>query len=155
LWKDYSISAGYKKEVDKKIDRMEDYKNIQSAVNMVLNVQSFIKKKSTQRNPEKKRESFVRIITMLESAIVRSSILYSDIEIDMAKYDEKFYEVIDYLFLSNYGQECYELISFYLWERMDENGQPLALIDTHGNEINMQSPYDLWDLMIKVNPKIK
>jgi hypothetical protein len=38
---------------------------------------------------------------------------------------------------------------------MDENGQPLALIDTQGNEINMQNPYDLWDLMIKVNPKIK
>jgi len=135
---------------------MEDYKNIQSAVNSVLNVQSFVKKKSTsQRAPEKKREAFVRIITMLEAAIVRSNIMFSDIEIDMAKYDEKFYEVIDYLLLTSYGLPCYELISFYLWERMDENGQPLALIDTQGNEINMQNPYDLWDLMIKINPKIK
>ena len=135
---------------------MEDYKNIQSAVNSVLNVQSFVKKKAEQkRSPEKKRDSFVRIITMLESAIIRSNIMFSDIEIDTSKYDEKFYEVIDYLLLANYGVPCYELISFYLWERMDENGQPLSLIDSQGNEINMKSPYDLWDLMVKVNPKIK
>jgi hypothetical protein len=135
---------------------MEDYKNIQSAVNSVLNVQSFVKKKADpKRSPEKKRDSFVRIITLLESAIVRSNIMFSDIEIDTAKYDERFYEVIDYLLLSNYGQPCYELISFYLWERMDENGQSLSLIDSQGNEINMKSPYDLWDLMVKINPKIK
>lgn len=73
----------------------------------------------------------------------------------MAKYDEKFYSVIDYLMFSTYGPDCYDLISFYLWERMDENGQPLTLIDTFGNEISMNSPYDLWDLIIKINPKIK
>jgi hypothetical protein len=134
---------------------VEDYKNIQTAVNSVLNVQSFIKKKLSLKGPENKRDSFVRIITILESSIVRSNIIYSDIEIDMSKYDEKFYEVIDHLFLTSYGQECYELISFYLWERMDENGQPLSLVDSRGVEINMQSPHDLWDLMIKINPKIK
>jgi hypothetical protein len=105
--------------------------------------------------PERKRDSFVRIINLLESAIVRSNIMFSDIEIDMAKYDERFYEVIDHLILASYGQECYELISFYLWERLDEDGQPLSLIDTHGKEINLQSPHDLWDLMVKINPKIK
>jgi len=133
---------------------MEDYKNVQSAVNSVLNVQSFVKKKA-QRGPEKKRETFVRIINMLEESIVRSNILYTDLQMDMANYDEKFYTVIDFLLLSSYGPECYDLISFYLWERIDESGQPLALIDTFGNEISMNSPYDLWDMMIKVNPKIK
>jgi hypothetical protein len=134
---------------------MEDYKNIQNAVNSVLNVQSFVKKKTIQKISEKKRDSFVRIITLLDSAIIRSNILFSDIELDMSRYDEKFYEVIDHLLLSSYGEECYELISFYLWERMDENGQPLSLIDSQGVEINMKSPYDLWDLMVKINPKIK
>ena len=133
---------------------MEDYKNIQAAVNSVLNVQSFVKRKS-QKGPEKKRESFVKIINMIEEAIVRSNIMYTDLEMDMAKYDERFYSVIDYLLLSSYGPECYDLISFYLWERMDESGQSLSLVDTQGNEINMQSPYDLWDMIIKVNPKLK
>lgn len=133
---------------------MEEYKNIQDAVNTVLKVQSFVKRKS-QRGPEKKRQSFVKIINMIEEAIVRSNIMYNDLEMDMAKYDERFYTVIDYLLLASYGPECYDLISFYLWERMDETGQPLSLVDTSGNEINMQSPYDLWDMMIKVNPKLK
>jgi hypothetical protein len=133
---------------------MEEYKNIQGAVNSVLNVQSFVKRKS-QRGPEKKRESFVRIINMIEEAIVRSNIMYTDIDMDMAKYDERFYSVIDYLLLTSYGPECYDLISFYLWERMDEKGESLSLIDSQGNEINMQSPYDLWDMMIKINTKIK
>ena len=133
---------------------MEEYKNIQTAVNSVLNVQSFVKRKSP-RGPEKKRESFIRILNMMEEAIVRSSIMYSDLEIDMAKYDEKFFSVIDYLLLSSYGSQCYDLISFYLWERIDENGQAQSLIDSQGQEINMQSPYDLWELMIKLNPKLK
>lgn len=133
---------------------MEEYKNIQGAVNSVLNVQSFVKRKS-QRGPEKKRESFVRIINMIEEAIVRSNIMYTDLDMDMAKYDERFYSVIDYLLLTSYGPECYDLISFYLWERMDEKGESLSLIDSQGNKINMQSPYDLWDMMIKINAKIK
>lgn len=133
---------------------MEDYKNIQGAVNSILKIQSFIKRKQ-HRGPEKKRDVFVRTINMIEEAIVRSNILYTDLEMDMAKYDEKFYTVIDYLLLSSYGPQCYEMISFYLWDRIDESGQPLSLIDSSGNEINMQNPYDLWDLMVKINPKLK
>jgi hypothetical protein len=38
---------------------------------------------------------------------------------------------------------------------MNEDGEALTLVDTFGNEINMNSPYDLWELIIKVNPKIK
>jgi hypothetical protein len=133
---------------------MEDFKNIQEAVNSVLNIQSFIKRK-TQRGPEKKKETFVRIINMLEETIVRSNIMYTDLQIDMSKYDEKFYTVIDYFILSTYGPDCFDLISFYLWERISDEGEPLTLVDTFGNEINMASPYDLWDLVVKINPKLK
>jgi hypothetical protein len=133
---------------------MEEFKSIQEAVNSVLNIQSFIKRKQ-QRGPEKKKESFVRLINMIEETIVRSNIMFADLEMDMAKYDEKFYTVIDYLLLSTYGPDCFDLISFYLWERMNEEGEALTLVDTFGNEINMNSPYDLWELIIKVNPKIK
>lgn len=133
---------------------MEDFKNIQEAVNSVLNIQSFIKRK-TQRGPEKKKETFVRIINMLEETIVRSNIMYTDLQIDMSKYDEKFYTVIDYFILSMYGPDCFDLISFYLWERINDEGEPLTLVDTFGNEINMTSPYDLWDLVVKINPKLK
>jgi hypothetical protein len=133
---------------------MEEFKSIQEAVNSVLNIQSFIKRKQ-QRGPEKKKESFVRLINMIEETIVRSNIMFADLEMDMAKYDEKFYTVIDYLLLSTYGPDCFDLISFYLWERTNEDGEALALVDTFGNEINMNSPYDLWELIIKVNPKIK
>ena len=47
---------------------MEDYKNVQDAVNSVLNVQSFVKKKAPRESMkrEKKRETFVRMINRLE-----------------------------------------------------------------------------------------
>jgi cell division protein FtsI/penicillin-binding protein 2 len=67
---------------------MEEFKSIQEAVNSVLNIQSFIKRKQ-QRGPEKKKESFVRLINMIEETIVRSNIMFADLEMDMAKYDEK------------------------------------------------------------------
>ena len=108
---------------------MEEYKNIQGAVNTILNVQSFVKRKSQRGGVEKKRESFVKIINMIEESIVRSNIMYNELEMDMAKYEEKFYAVIDYLLLTTYGPECYDLVSFYLWERMDESGQSLSLIE--------------------------
>jgi transposase-like protein len=84
---------------------MEDFKNIQEAVNSVLNIQSFIKRK-TQRGPEKKKETFVRIINMLEETIVRSNIMYTDLQIDMSKYDEKV--------LHSYRL----LYSFNVWSRL-------------------------------------
>lgn len=130
------------------------YKNIQDAVNSVLNVQSFVKKK-TGNKVEKKREQFVQIINMIEEAIVRSNIMYSEMQVDFSQYDEKFFIIIDNLLFATYGPECYDLISFYLWERMDENGDSVSLMDTFGNHIEFKSPYDLWEAIIKINSKLK
>jgi hypothetical protein len=59
------------------------------------------------------------------------------------------------LLLAKYGKECFELISFYLWERLNPDQTFNTLIGPEGEEITLQSPLDLWNLMLKVNPKLE
>lgn len=132
---------------------MEDYKNVQSAVDSILNVSSIIKRKK-RSNVDKKKEMFVQMINNLEQAISRSNIAYVDLEMDMSRYDEKFYVIIDILLYMGFGPQCSELLSYYLWDRILPDGSILPLFDENGNEITINSAYDLWDLVVRINPKV-
>lgn len=132
---------------------MEDYKNVQSAVDSILNVSSNIKRKK-RSNTDKKKELFVQMINNLEQAISRSNIAYVDLEMDMSRYDEKFYVVIDILLYMGFGPQCQELLSYYLWDRILPDGSILPLYDENENEITINSAYDLWDLVVRLNPKV-
>lgn len=132
---------------------MEAYKNVQSAVDSILNVSSNVKRKK-KSNTDKKKELFVQMINNLEQAISRSNIAYVDLEMDMSRYDEKFYVVIDILLYMGFGPQCQELLSYYLWDRILPDGSILPLYDENENEITINSAYDLWDLIVRINPKV-
>jgi hypothetical protein len=132
---------------------MQDYKNVQGAVDKLLNVSSFVKRKK-RKETDKKKELFVQMINHLEQAISRSNIAYVDLEMDMSRYDEKFYVIIDILLYMGFGPECSELLSYYLWDRIMPDGAVVPLYDEQGGEIVLNSAYDLWDLVCKVNPKV-
>lgn len=131
----------------------KEYKQVQFAVDDILGTKTLIrrKKKSTS---DKKRELFFNIITMLEEIHIRQNLVYADLDLDLSNYDEKFFTVIDMLLYMNFGKDCMELINFYLYDRVAADGSinPVILNDTE--EVLLTSPYELWNLMYKVNPKI-
>lgn len=130
-----------------------DFKNVQTAIDGLLNIKSVVRRrKKTEQN--KKKEMFVQIINGLEEAIIRTNIAMVDFGLDYSKYDETFLMVIDVLIYMNFGKEATELISYYLWDRVNPDGTINPVLDEDDNEIIMNDPHELWDLLCKLNPKL-
>jgi hypothetical protein len=131
----------------------KDFKQIQLGVDSIIGTRTVIrrKKKSTA---DKKRELFFSIINGIDELNVRQNIMYADLSLDFADYDEKFFTIIDMLIYTHFGKQCTELIGFYLYERINANGTINPVIVNDNEEVILETPYDLWNLICKVNPKI-
>ena len=124
----------------------EDVEGIKQSLENILNADFTVKrKKRTELDIE--RDLFFKIILSLERLNNRSNILASDLDIDLVKYDEVFYDVIDKLLLLKYGKEISEIIFFYVYDRIDEEGNITYLNDTNGNPVILENVNDLWYLI--------
>lgn len=132
---------------------IEDYKEVKLAVDKILQTSSVIRRKK-KNEAEKKRELFCSVINSIEELNIRGSLAFADLQLDMEKYDEKFFEVIDSLIYINFGKECAELIGFYLWNRVNQDGTINPIMTETEEEIFLESPYQLYDLLEKINPKL-
>lgn len=124
---------------------------IQSAINSIINVKSLVRKKK-KKQEEKKKELFTAIINSIDQIINRQNLMYADLQLDFAKYDEAFLDTIDALIILHFGKEGAEIIGWYLWERTNPDGSINYLVDAGGREIHLNSPQELWDLLVTVNP---
>ena len=134
---------------------MEQYNELKSAIDSILSTDSVIKRRKRSES-DKKMELFKQVIFGLEEIYARSFIASYELGMELGNYDEKFMEIIDALIYTNYGKECYSLISFYLYERINpEDGSinPITIEDT-GEKVYLNDPYELYNMMKRLNPKI-
>lgn len=120
---------------------------IQQAINSMLNVKSLVRRKK-KKEADKKKELFVSIINSIEAVTNRQNLMYIDLQLDFTKYDESFLEVIDALILLQFGKDGAELIGWYLWERENPDGSPNYLLDEDDNPFTVESPDQLWDILM-------
>jgi len=106
---------------------------------------SLKRKKKSEHDLNK--ELFEKTIIALERANIRTALAGTEFEIDLSKYDETFYEVIDNLMLMQFGKQAAEVIFFYVYERMNPDGSINELRDLNDIPIVLNSPTDLWDLI--------
>ena len=132
----------------------EDFKEIQIAVDGILNVKSYVRRKK-RTELDKKKEMFVQMMNSMEEITIRQALMYADMDVDMFKYDEKFLSIIDLMYYLHFGESCSDIIAFYLYDRRNTDGTLNALVDQAGQEIILETPYDLWNLMVTINPKIQ
>lgn len=131
----------------------KEYKQVQLGVDEILGTKTLIRRKKKSVS-DKKRELFFNVIVTMEEMFVRQNLVYSDLNLDFSNYDEKFFTVIDMLLYMNFGKQCMELIAFYLYDRVNSDGTLNALLVNDKEEVILNSPTDLWNLMCRVNPKI-
>jgi len=124
---------------------------IQVAINQMLGVKSLIRRKKKSR-VDKKKELFTSIINSIEQIINRQELMYADLNLDLTNYDDSFLDVIDALIFLHFGKEGAELISYYLWDRLDPEGNINSITDENGEEIVLENAQDLWNLLLKSNP---
>ena len=106
---------------------------------------SLKRKKKSEHDLNK--ELFEKIIIALERANIRTALVGTEFDVDLSKYDETFYEVIDNLMLMQFGKQAAEVIFFYVYERMNPDGTINELRDINDNLIILNSPSELWDLI--------
>jgi len=132
----------------------ENFKEVQTAVDNMLNVKSYVRRKKKTQS-DKKKEMFVQMINSLDEIFVRQGLMYADMDMDMFKYDEKFLAVIDIMIYFHFGEACSDVIAFYLYDRRNPDGTLNPILDDNDTEIIIENPYDLWNLLVMVNPKIQ
>ena len=131
----------------------KDFKPIQLGVDSILGTKTLIRRKR-RSNSDKKRELFFNLINSIDELTIRQNLMYADLNLDFANYDEKFFTVIDALLYMHFGKQCMEVISFYLYERLNADGTLNAIMTDDDKEIILNTPYDLWNLLCQINPKL-
>ena len=125
---------------------------IQLAINNILNVKSLIRRKKKTQS-DKRKELFISIINSIEQIINRQTLMYAELQLDFASYDEAFLDTIDAMIILHFGKEGAEVVGYYLWERVNPDGSINPLLDENDNVIILESASDLWNLLLKINPK--
>ncbi len=138
----------------KQIKMADNFKEVQTAVDNMLNVKSYVRRKKKTQS-DKKKEMFVQMINSLDEIFVRQGLMYADMDVDMFKYDEKFLAVIDVMIYFHFGEACSDVIAFYLYDRRNPDGTLNPILDDNDTEIILENPYDLWNLLVMINPKIQ
>ena len=131
----------------------KDFRQIQLGVESIIGTKAVVRRKRRSAS-DKKRETFFNVINALEEMIVRQNILYADIDVDFSSYDEKFFTIIDSLIYMNFGKQCAEVIAFYLYDRLNPDGTMNPLIVNEKEELMLNNPYELWNLLCQINPKL-
>jgi len=130
-----------------------EYKQIQLGIDSILNTKTFIRRKKKNQT-EKKKELFYQIINNIDELNSRQTIMYADLDLDFSNYDEKYFTVIDSLLYLNFGKECTEVIGFYLYDRSNPDGTINPLIVNDSEELILNNPYELWNILCQINPKL-
>ena len=131
----------------------QDFRQIQLGIDTIIGTRSILRRRK-KNSSDKKRELFYNLINSIEELNLRQNIMYADLDLDFSNYDEKFFTVIDSLLYMNFGKQCTELIAFFLYERINTDGTLNPIMTEDGQELFLDSAYDLWNLMCQVNPKL-
>jgi hypothetical protein len=128
--------------------------NLKRSLDQLLQADTSIKRKHNKRYIQK-RDLFINLINHFESCINKSHLLEKDFNIDLSKYEENFFQVIDSLILLSFGKQIYNLISFYFYEKHNPDGTENSLIiEETGEELYIKDVEDLWNLILRVKPDI-
>jgi len=128
----------------------EEVEGLKKSLEDILNVDFKVKRrKKTELDIQK--DLFFKIILSLEKLNMRSNMLTVDLDIDLTKYDETFYDVVDNLLILSFGKNIAEIIFFYVYDRIDQDGNIASLSDLDGNKIVLQNVHDLWNLIQNID----
>lgn len=119
---------------------------IKSSLEGLLNTKTVLKPKRSNKI-DKERENFEKLIMTLEELEIRAYFLENDLDLDLSKYDSKFYSVIDSLIELHFGPKITQIIMFYLYDRKKDDGTLSVLTDDTGRTLPLENPADLWNLI--------
>ncbi len=128
-----------------------DSKDLQKGIKIMLGADSIIRRKNRSEK-NKKKTLFINLIKKYDDALVRSMMMDNQFRLDLSSYEETFYQMIDDLILLTYGEDIYQLIAFYFFERINDDGTENFIVGPNMEQIFIKTPNDLYDTIQKLYP---
>ena len=125
----------------------EGYDSIKNAVDQLLKINSTVKRKK-KAYIDKQKDLFIGVIMALQAAQTRTTLSQTELKLDFSTYDEMFLQIIDSLILLHFGKEGFEVVSFYLYEKMNVDGSVNELFDDDNKIIPSTTPEDIWNILV-------
>jgi hypothetical protein len=125
------------------------YDDIKKAVDQLLKINSTVKRKR-KAYIDKQKDLFIGIVMALQAAQTRTILTQTELNLDFSSYDEMYLQIIDSLILLHFGKEGYELITFYLYEKINPDGSFNELTDDDGKVVPSTTPEDIWNILVKL-----
>lgn len=120
-----------------------------------------VKKRNTEPT---EKEIFLDIIQTLDECWKRSNFVEGEINLGISLYEEPFYIIIENLIYLYYGEWKGDTILWWIFERLNEEGELLPIeitINLENQEESkteehlIENPEQLWDLLKKIENKSK
>jgi hypothetical protein len=101
---------------------------------------------------------FIQSISILEFCVERGD-NFLELGFDIENIEEPYLDVIELLFGLHFGEWTAGLVEWYLFNRVDEDGEiyPLVLSEDEedeGEKIMIKNPEEFWDVIQKIKNKI-
>ena len=125
------------------------YYDIKKAVDQLLKINSTVKRKR-KAYIDKQKDLFIGIIMALQAAETRTMLTQTELKLDFGTYNEMYLQIIDSLILLHFGKEGYELISWYLYEKISPDGELQELFNDDGEIVPSTTPEDIWNILVKL-----
>ena len=129
--------------------------NLEVGFNKLFNSPVIVKKKKRDQ-ALKKKALFISLVSQYENSLNKSVKLQTEFAIDLFDYEGPYFEVIDKLMLLMWGGDIYEIITYYLYERLNLDGSLNSIIETNEEgeetEVFLKTPEELYNYLIQVNP---
>lgn len=125
------------------------YDDIKKAVDQLLKINSTVKRKR-KAYIDKQKDLFIGIIMALQATETRTMLTQTELKLDFGTYNEMYLQIIDSLILLHFGKEGYELITWYLYEKISPDGELQELFNDEGEMVPSSTPEDIWNILIKL-----
>jgi hypothetical protein len=125
------------------------YDDIKKAVDQLLKITSTVKRKK-KAYIDKQKDLFISILMALQASQTRTVLTQTELKLDFSTYDEMYLQIIDSLVLLHFGKEGFELISWYLYEKINPDGSFNEIQNDEGEIVPSDTPEDIWNVLVNI-----
>jgi hypothetical protein len=123
----------------------------------MINFGKHLNIKSRTKDPTEK-DLFIEIVGLLDECWTRSNVIEGQFGLGITSYEEPLYIVAENLIYMHYGEWQGDIILWWLFERLDEDGSLLPInLNDHDKKIEeevfIETAEELWSFIKKIEKK--
>jgi len=105
---------------------------------------------SAKTRAKKEQEMFCEIVDLWDKTWQRGNKMFDEYQIDMGEYDSHFYKMIEGLFIMTYGEMKAEIIAWWVYERILEDGELAVIVTEDEVEHEIKNSKELFKFIKKL-----